>query len=66
MRYKVSRLDANKRARQKRAAREEDARRLAAGEVSRIGLARENGFFAGCDLAHAEIVAIGNRPVHLK
>ena len=39
--------DPAERAREKQASRDEDARRLAAGEVTREELARENSPFAG-------------------
>lgn len=58
---KVGRLDQRERARQKQAARDEDARRLAAGETTPEALDRENGLAAGLDMANFRIVAVGRR-----
>ena len=54
------------RAREKQAARDEDARRLAAGEITAAELAKENDFFASFDLSQARITAIGKRRVGRK
>lgn len=44
---RVHYYDPAERAREKQASRDEDARRLAAGEVTREELAQENGLFHG-------------------
>ncbi len=61
MSYKISHFDPAERARQKQASRDEDARRLAAGEITRSELRRENGMVSGMDLSNASIVAIGGK-----
>ena len=63
---RIRRLDPEQRAREKQAARDEDARRLAAGEITVAELAKENGFFAGFDLSKARITAIGKRRIGQK
>ena len=59
-------LDPQRRAREKQASRDEDARRLAAGEITAADLARENDFFAGFDPSKARISAIGERRIGRK
>jgi hypothetical protein len=61
MSYKVSTFDPAERARQKQASRDEDARRLAAREVTKAQLRRENGMLSGMDFSNAAIVAIGGK-----
>jgi hypothetical protein len=46
----VEYIDPEERRREKQASRDEDARRLAAGEVTPEQLNRENSFFAGLSL----------------
>jgi hypothetical protein len=61
MSYKISTFDPAERARQKQASRDEDARRLAAGEVTKAQLKRENGMLSGMDFSNSSIVAIGGK-----
>ena len=56
-------LAPGERARQKEAARNLDARRLASGEVSAAQLQSENDFFNGLDFSRARISAIGKRRI---
>ncbi|GAB4361798.1 MAG: hypothetical protein Kow00114_16620 [Kiloniellaceae bacterium] len=65
MAYRVSKLDGAERARQKQASRDEDARRLATGEISRAELQRENSFFNSLPFEKATITKIGRRSVQL-
>lgn len=53
------------RAAEKQASREEDAARLARGEISPAQLRAENNFFGSLDMQRFRIVAIGGRPVHV-
>ncbi len=46
---------------EKQRSRDEDARRLAAGEISEQELKRENNFFAALDMKKFEMVAIGGK-----
>lgn len=61
MSYKISTFHPEERARQKQASRNEDARRLAAGEITKAELKRENGMLSGMDFSNASIVAIGGK-----
>lgn len=63
MAYRVRKLNGDKRARQKQASRDKDAKRLRSGRVSRLELQAENGFFRGIDLSAFHIVAIGGRSI---
>jgi hypothetical protein len=47
-------FDPEKRAEQKQASRDDDARRLASGEVTREQLRRENSVFSGIDFCKLE------------
>lgn len=64
---KVSIFDPEKRAAAKQASRDDDARRLAAGEISKEELRRRNGFFSalfeGERAGQWEMVAIGGKPL---
>ena len=59
-------LAPGQRAREKQAARDRDAQRLAAGEVSAAKLQRENNFFASIDFSKARISAIGKRRIPVR
>lgn len=61
MSHKTPKFDFAERARQKQASRDEDARRLAAGEITKAALKRENGMLSGMDLSGSVIVAIGGK-----
>ncbi|MGI0524003.1 hypothetical protein [Rhizobium giardinii] len=63
MSYKIMKLDQKARAEAKRASRDEDERRLAAGEITKQELRRENSFFGALDMSKFRIVAIGGKPV---
>lgn len=49
-------LDVRKRRAEKQASRDEDARRLAAGEVTREELAKENGLFSSPAIRNMKVV----------
>jgi hypothetical protein len=63
MAYEVSQFNPAKRAAAKQASRDEDARKLASGEISKEALRRRNGFFSGLDKSKFRMVAIGNMPI---
>lgn len=63
MKYQVSELDSQKRDAEKQAARDEDARQLAAGEISGEDLRRRNSFFRPLTLSNFKMVAIGGKPI---
>ena len=67
MGYKISSFDPDKRAAAKQAARDEDTRRLAAGEISKEELRRRNGFFSalfeGDNTGRWEMAAIGGKDI---
>lgn len=63
MKYQVSELDGRKREAEKRASRDEDARQLAAGEISGEDLRRRNSFFQSLDISNFKMVAIGGKPL---
>lgn len=50
---------------EKQASRDEDAARLARGEITPAQLRRENNFFGALDMQRFKIVAIGGRPVRV-
>ena len=56
-------LDTDKRARQKQAARDHDAERLASGAVNIDDLRKEKSFFGSLPLHQFRIVAIGGRKI---
>lgn len=60
MERELLRLIAPDRAAEKQRARDLDAQRLEAGEVSPAQLQAENNFFAGLDLSSFRIAAIGD------
>jgi hypothetical protein len=51
------------RAAEKQASSDEDADRLARGEITGAELRVENNFFASLDMSRFKIVAIGGRPI---
>ncbi len=61
--YKVFKLHSHKRAAVKQASRDEDARRIASGEISDRELKRENAFFGSLDKSKFKMVAIGGKPL---
>ncbi|MNU45052.1 hypothetical protein D3C71_338900 [compost metagenome] len=63
MKYQVSELDGQKREAEKRASRDEDARQLAAGEISGDDLRHRNSFFRSLDISNFKMVAIGGKPL---
>lgn len=66
MSYEIHKLDPKARAAAKQASRDEDARQLAAGEISKEVLKRRNGFFSALDMSKFEMVAIGGKPLKQK
>lgn len=56
-------FDPAERARQKQASRDEDARQLAAGEVTPRELRKRNAFLGALDLSRYRMVAIGGKPL---
>lgn len=56
-------FDPKKRAAEKQASRDEDARQLAAGEVTHAELRKRNGFFSSLDFKKWVMVAIGGKPI---
>lgn len=56
-------LAPGQRAREKQAARDRDAHRLAAGEISAAELQRKNNFFASIDFSRARISAVGKKRI---
>jgi hypothetical protein len=63
MKYQVSEPDGQKREDEKQASRDEDARGLAAGEISEEELRRRNSFFRSLTISNFKMVAIGGKPV---
>lgn len=63
MKYQVSELYGRKREAEKQAARDEDDRQLAAGEISGEDLRRRNSFFRSLTLSNFKMVAIGGKPL---
>lgn len=63
MSYEILKLDQKARAAAKQASRDDDARCLAAGEITEQELRRENLFFGALDMSRLRIVAIGGKPV---
>lgn len=63
MKYQVSELDSQKRDAEKQAARDEDARQLAAGEISKEDLRHRNSFFRSLTLSNFKMVAIGGKAI---
>lgn len=63
MSYEIKSLDQRARAAAKQASRDEDARRLAAGEISEDELRRNNSFFGSLDMSRFRMVAIGGKPI---
>ncbi|MBY5551021.1 hypothetical protein HFO61_30210 [Rhizobium leguminosarum] len=55
--------DQEARAAAKQASRDEDTRRLGAGEVSQAEVKQENGFFSSLDKSKFTMVAIGGKPI---
>lgn len=62
----IGKLDSRKRAAAKQASRDEDARRLAAGEITKEELRAENSFIGSLDMSRFKMVAIGDKPVKFK
>lgn len=56
-------FDPQKRAAEKQASRDEDARQLAAGEITPQELRKRNGFFSALDFRKWVMVAIGGKPI---
>lgn len=56
-------FDPKKRAAAKQASRDEDARKLAAGEITPQELRKRNGFFSALDVRKWVMVAIGGKPI---
>jgi len=63
---KFGKLDQEERARQKQASRDRDQARLAAREIDREDLRKENDFFSSLDLRNFRITAIGGKPLKRK
>jgi hypothetical protein len=63
MSYEVATFDVKKRAAEKQAARDKDARQLAAGEISPEDLRRRNAFFGSLPLSKFTMIAIGGKPL---
>ena len=51
---------------EKQASRDEDAARLARGEITPAELRAENSFFGSLDMRRFRIVEIGGRPINVK
>jgi hypothetical protein len=64
--YKIRDFDPAERAREKQASRDEDARRLNAGEFTREELAKKNDFFAGFVVEKFKIKSVGGEPFDLR
>ena len=63
---KVIQMAPGQRAKEKQAARDEDVRRLVAGEITAEELQRENNwFFGSLDFSKARITAIGKKKINL-
>ena len=63
MAYEVRRLDQARRVAAKQASRDEDARKLADGEMSPAEMRRKNSFFGALSLGGYKMVAIGGKPI---
>ena len=63
MSYKVGVPDQEARIRGNQASRDEDAARLASGEIDRKGLEAKNGFFTQLPIADLRIVSVGGGPL---
>lgn len=63
MPFEIGVLNGQDRVAQKEQSRAADLMRLAAGEISRDDLMRQNGFFSSLPIHSFRIVAIGGRPV---
>ncbi len=63
---KLEYFDPAERAREKPASRDEDLRRLKAGEIRPAELNRENDFFASIAFSKMRIKSIGGRPFDLR
>ena len=66
MAYEVPHLDQAKRAAAKQASRDEDARKLADGEMSPAEMRRKNSFFGAMSLGGFKMVAIGGKLIGKK
>lgn len=66
MSYKVSFVDPVERAAAKQRSRDDDARRLAAGEIKKQELRKENSFFGALDVSKLRMLSIGGKPVRCK
>lgn len=60
---RIEKLDGVDRAKAKKVSRDEDERRLAAGEVTALQLKLENSFFGSLSNGKWKMVAIGGRPI---
>jgi hypothetical protein len=63
MEYEIGNLDGGARAAEKQASRDDDAKRLASGEISAAALRRKNSFFGSLAFSKFRIVAIGGKPI---
>jgi hypothetical protein len=62
--YEIVKLDQAERASQKQTSRDEDARQLAAGEITPEELRKRNSFFGSLDFSRYQIVSIGGKPLN--
>ncbi len=58
----VEYYDPAERAREKQGSRDEELRRLKAGEITRAGLNRKSDFFVSIDFSKMRIKSVGGRP----
>jgi hypothetical protein len=63
MSYEVVKLDGRARAAAKQASRDNDARRLASGEIDKHQLKRENSFFGSISKGGYSFVSMGGKPI---